>query len=67
MNGTVADVVAAIPGLAERLLVKHVDDGTGHCRACPLGAQQGFETWPCPLHSVAAAALHVRQGHAPRA
>ena len=61
MNGTVADVLAAIPGLAERLLVKHVDDGTGHCRACPLGAQQGFQTWPCPLHNIAAAALERRR------
>ena len=57
MNGTIADAVAAIPGLAERLRNEHVDDGTGHCRACPIGGQAGFKTWPCPLREVADAAL----------
>ncbi len=56
------DAVAAAPGLAARLVAAHVDDGTGHCRACPIGGQQGFTTWPCNLHNIAAAALQHRRG-----
>jgi hypothetical protein len=26
------------PGLADTLLARHVDDGSGHCRACALGS-----------------------------
>lgn len=29
------------PGLAERLLAEHIDDGTGRCRVCSAGGQTG--------------------------
>jgi hypothetical protein len=55
VSETVALIVALIadnPAGIARLLVTHVDDGTGHCRGCPLG-QRGFDSWPC-LHHIAA-------------
>ena len=56
MNDTLALIVALIgdnPAGIEKLLAEHVDDGTGHCRRCPLPGQRGFDSWPC-LHHVAA-------------
>jgi hypothetical protein len=46
-------ILAVMPGLAERLLAEHVDDGTRHCRACPLGGQAGFHVWPCSIRDLA--------------
>lgn len=40
------------PAAVERLLAQHVDDGSGHCRACPLG-QRGFMTSPCTIRNAA--------------
>ncbi|WP_219417084.1 hypothetical protein [Pseudonocardia nigra] len=39
---------------ADRLLARHVDDGTGHCRVCSSGAQTGRHAWPCSIHNAAA-------------
>jgi len=41
-------------GMADRLLHKHLDDGTGHCRTCHGGAQSGHYRFPC-IFLVAAA------------
>jgi hypothetical protein len=60
MSGTESDTLALIvalignPAGIEKLLAEHVDDGTGHCRRCPLPGQRGFDSWPC-IHHVAAA------------
>jgi hypothetical protein len=48
-------------GLA-RLAAEHTEDGTGHCRTCPAGAQAGRTTWPCHLAALAAAATEARTG-----
>jgi hypothetical protein len=42
------------------LLARHVDDGNGHCRVCSLGAQRGFQTWPCSIYSAAVLANRSR-------
>jgi len=41
--------IASRPEVLGRLLAEHVDDGTGHCRACPIGGQRGYLTWPCNI------------------
>jgi hypothetical protein len=41
------------PGLADRLIAEHFDDGRGYCRACGLGAQRGFHRFPCDIRRTA--------------
>jgi hypothetical protein len=57
-NGTRGDSAAANPlvtlirsqpGMAERLLVEHADDGSGRCRCCTAGAQSGRYQFPCAI------------------
>ncbi|WP_232661910.1 hypothetical protein [Pseudonocardia sp. TRM90224] len=50
-------LISAEPGLADRLLAAHVDDGTGRCALCSSGAQSGRYVWPCTLRSLALEAL----------
>ena len=50
--------LAARPAASARLLALHVDDHTGHCRACTIGGQAGRLTWPCSIAIAAARALH---------
>jgi hypothetical protein len=52
-GGPIVAFIAGEPGLADRLLVQHTDDGTGHCRVCTSGAQTGRSVWPCPLRGLA--------------
>jgi hypothetical protein len=65
-----ADALAAFlvdqPSAIGRLLAAHVDDGHGHCRTCTVGGQQGFLSWPCTIHSAAAAAARSRRTTPPR-
>ena len=49
----IAAAIALTPGLAERLLAEHADDGHGRCGRCLLGAQAGRQRWPCRLHEYA--------------
>ena len=49
----IAAQIAAFPGLPERLLAEHVDDGHGRCRRCTVGGQHGHHRWPCRIHAVA--------------
>jgi hypothetical protein len=51
--------IAAEPGLAERLLAVHVDDGSGRCRVCSSGAQSGRNAWPCTIHGLAGRAKEL--------
>ncbi len=44
------------PGMAERLLAQHVDDGSGRCAVCTAGNQTGRLTWPCQTRLAADAA-----------
>jgi hypothetical protein len=54
-NPLVALIVSE-PGMAERLLTQHVDDGTGRCAICTGGSQSGRFVWPCQTQMAAAAA-----------
>lgn len=54
-----AAAIAAVPGLARRLLADHVDDGSGRCQRCAIGAQAGKERWPCRIQTYARAAATV--------
>lgn len=50
---SIAEAIADAPGLAERLLAEHADDGTGHCRVCTAGPQAGRQKYPCRLREIA--------------
>ena len=41
------------PGMAERLIAEHADDGSGRCRVCPVGGQRGRHSFPCTIHQAA--------------
>lgn len=61
MNG-VADELADLPGLTERLLALHVPAAHGRCRACTKpGTGIPSAVWPCVLHFYAAAAVEIRK------
>jgi hypothetical protein len=47
-------LIQSEPGMAQRLLAEHTDDGTGRCRVCSTGGQSGRFQWPCTLHRSAA-------------
>jgi hypothetical protein len=49
------------PGLADALLAQHVDDGSGHCRSCALGAQRGYQQHPCDIHCTAERARQIER------
>lgn len=60
MNPLVALIVSQ-PGMAERLLAQHADDGKGRCRVCTPGAQAAHYRWPCSIHGAATRAREARQ------
>jgi hypothetical protein len=55
------EMVAAVPGSADRLLAEHTNDGTGRCRVCTIGGQAGNRQWPCWLYHVGMAARKQRR------
>ena len=46
-------LILSQPGMAQRLLTEHVDDGSGRCRVCSTGGQTGRYRWPCALRRYA--------------
>jgi hypothetical protein len=46
-------LIRSQPGMAQRLLTEHVDDGSGRCRVCSTGGQTGRYRWPCALRRYA--------------
>ena len=59
----IVEFIARQPGLAERLLAEHIDDGAGRCRGCTGGGRGARPRWPCPLHGLALRASQlVRDG-----
>jgi hypothetical protein len=62
-----ADAMMGNPAGIATLLATHVDDGTGHCRGCPLGGQRGYASGTCILRAAAtlAAERSYRTGHTP--
>ena len=51
-GGSMAEVMAGMPEVFRRLLVDHVPDRSGRCRACRSVRSAG-ERWPCSLHRIA--------------
>jgi hypothetical protein len=61
MSG-VAQELARMPGVAQRLLAVHLPDGQGRCRACTTpGTGVPGAPWPCALHFYATAAEEIRK------
>jgi hypothetical protein len=58
--GLIAELIGDRPAAVLELLVRHGDDGNGHCRVCVLGAQRGFQTWPCTIYAAAKLAYRSR-------
>jgi hypothetical protein len=55
-RGAAHPLVALIrsqPGMAERLLAEHADDGSRRCRVCSGGAQSGRYPFPCAIQRCA--------------
>ena len=61
MNPLVA-LIRSQPGMAERLLAQHADDGSGRCRSCSAGAQSGRYRWPCAIQRYATEAAAQDSG-----
>jgi hypothetical protein len=61
-RGLIVAFIAGEPGMAERLLAAHADDGTGHCRVCTQGGQTGRQKYPCRLREFAEQAAEVTPG-----
>ncbi len=53
------EMIVSQPGMAERLMEEHSDDGRGRCRGCPVGGQRGRHSWPCTLHRAAVEAARI--------
>lgn len=52
------------PGVARRLLLRHVPDGNDRCRGCTTpGTGLPGERWPCALHFYAEAAARIARWH----
>lgn len=56
----IVEFMASQPGVVDRLLAGHGDDGTGHCKTCSAGPQAGRRVWPCTLHVYAKQAQAAR-------
>jgi hypothetical protein len=65
LSGEVSELIAQLiadrPAAVRDLLARHADDGNGHCRVCVIGAQRGFQTWPCTIYAAAALAFRGRR------
>jgi hypothetical protein len=51
-------LIAGQPGMADRLMREHADDGSGRCTVCSGGAQSGRYLWPCSIYR---AAINARE------
>lgn len=62
VSSPLVEFLAAAPDdLARRLVAEHRDDGSGHCRRCPIGAHAGHLTWPSAIYTVASRAVQLRR------
>lgn len=61
MAELIAQLIADRPAAVLELLARHADDGNGHCRVCVVGAQRGFQTWPCTIYTAAKLAHRNRR------
>ena len=56
-----AEFIVKNPGLSASLISKHVDDGHGYCRVCALGAQRGYQKFPCYIRVTAEEAHEIER------
>ena len=61
-RGLIVAFIAGEPGMAQRMLDQHVDDGSGHCRTCLRRQDGAAQVWPCPLHGLAEQASKHKPG-----
>jgi hypothetical protein len=47
--------------LADTLIARHVDDGSGYCRACGVGGQRGYHRHPCFIRGTAERARQIER------
>lgn len=57
-SGSMADLMADMPGVWRRLLAAHVPDRLGRCRGCRSDTGSG-NLWPCSLHQIASEAQRL--------
>jgi hypothetical protein len=55
------EFIVGNPGLSDALVRQHVDDGRGYCRACALGAQRGYQRFPCNIRRTAERAREIER------
>lgn len=56
----IAAAIAALPGVAEQLVLRHADDDAGRCREC-VRSDRGPEPWPCRIRTYADAAVRLQR------
>jgi hypothetical protein len=59
------EMILSQPGMAERLMAEHSDDGRGRCRGCPVGGQRGRHAWPCTIYQAAEEAQRLERERTP--
>jgi hypothetical protein len=52
-TGPIVAFIAGEPGMAQRMLAEHRDDGSGHCCTCVRRQGGAAQVWPCPLYGLA--------------
>lgn len=57
---TMADVMADMPEVWQKLLVAHVADRLGRCATCRSVSGAG-ERWPCSLYGIAREAKQIHE------
>ena len=61
-----AQILATMPDVTERLAREHVPDDGARCRGCTSpGTGQPQEPWPCPLRKLADQARQLQPGATP--
>jgi hypothetical protein len=61
--GQLAELLAGMPDVVQRLIVEHVPDAKNRCRGCTLpGTGSPNEPWPCPLRKLAEQARRLQPG-----
>lgn len=56
----IALIMLDSPGMVDAIRRDHVDDATGHCKACP-SVISGRDRWPCNLRLAAGRANQVAE------
>jgi len=54
------------PGMAERLIAEHADDGRGRCPPTGHPRQRGQHSWPCTIRQAADEAERIERARTAR-